>query len=67
MNLLKIYPQFHITEKWNVRSSGDPEKLYLVEKMINGSLRCDCVAGHFKKDCRHKKVIRDKFNFVHIT
>ena len=63
MNLLEIFPDLITLEKWNVRSSKDPGKLYLVEKLSDNSLQCDCPAGMFKRDCRHKRLIREKFDF----
>ena len=59
MDLRKIYPHLCPVKKWYVRSKSDPKKLYLVEKMADGSFRCNCWAGFYKRDCSHKKMIKE--------
>lgn len=67
MDLRKVYKQFSkATEAWYVRSSSDSCIKYLVEQLENGSLRCGCVAGQMGRDCKHKKLIRQKFNLPNI-
>ena len=63
VKISEVYPELILVKKWNVRSSSDPSRLYLVEKMADGSLRCDCPAGLFNRECRHKSLIREKLNF----
>lgn len=57
------YPELIVVKKWHVRSSSDPSKLYLVEKMIDGSLRCDCISYLMHQrnkgfECKHCRRIR---------
>lgn len=46
------YPELISVKKWRVRSKSDPSKIYLVEKMADGSFRCSCPAY---KECWHIK------------
>ena len=54
MNLRLIYKQFHVVKKWYVRSKTS-KRLYLVEKIVDGSFRCECPAY---KECHHIKRIK---------
>jgi len=62
VKLSKIFPDLIPKKKWKVRSSSDPKKIYNVFLFENGTLSCDCVAGVFNRECRHKKTIRKLFN-----
>ncbi len=33
---------------------------YIVEILNNGEMRCNCIAGSMGKDCRHKRILRNK-------
>lgn len=65
MDLKEVYPQFDVVKKWYVKSSDDPLKLYLVEKTIDGNMRCSCTNWIMNQrqvgyECKHIKRVRQK-------
>lgn len=36
--------------------------IYLVEIYEDGKMKCDCIAGSMGKECRHKRIIKNKIN-----
>ena len=58
MDLRKIYKKIAIKDEWRVRSKSNPQKLYTVCKMADGSFRCDCPAY---RECRHVKMIKEGY------
>lgn len=63
MDLGEVWQKISAVNRWHVKSSSDPRKLYLVEEMSNGSLRCDCVGFlmHQRQrdfECKHIKRVK---------
>ena len=53
------FPALKPKKVWKVPSKSVPGKTYSVVDVGGGELACDCYAGSFKADCRHKRRIRN--------
>ena len=54
---MKIKLEYPI-EIFKVRSTSEPDTFHEVLLYSDGSLSCDCIAGTFSKECRHKIKVR---------
>lgn len=46
-------------KKWKVKSKSNPGEYHLVEKLGNGSFRCDCIGyTTHHNSCRHIKIVK---------
>ena len=50
---MKIKLKYPI-EVFKVRSTSEPNTFHEVLLYSDGSLNCDCIAGSFSKECKHK-------------
>jgi hypothetical protein len=55
MKLKVPYPK----RRFKIPSKSEPGHFHIVELWSDGSLECDCVAGSYKRECRHKKFIKE--------
>ena len=44
--------------QFRVRSRSRTDEFHLVQVFVDGQILCDCVAGYFKAECWHKKLIK---------
>ena len=49
-----------IEKVFQVPSKSEPEKRHIVQFFSDWHLECNCVAGSFKRPCRHKRIVAEK-------
>ena len=49
-----------IKEQYFVPSKSQSEVVYTVRIYSDGRMDCDCVAGKFKAECSHQKIVKLK-------
>lgn len=49
-----------VRKEWRVRSKSDTNKYHIVGWDGKDYWECDCVAGSYGRDCRHKRIVKNK-------
>ena len=58
---MKVKNSNIIIKEWKVKSKSDPSnKHHIVGWNGNDYWVCDCTAGMYGRDCRHKRIVRNK-------
>ena len=47
------------TKAYRIPSQSEKGKFHIVQLFNDGHFECDCIAGSFKKDCFHKRTVRE--------
>ncbi len=54
--------------EWDVPSSSDKSKTYIVKRNINGSFSCTCPHHTYRKaECKHIKKVKESLKVVNFT
>lgn len=53
---MKVQIEPYIVQRIRVKSRSKPDETHLVELFNDEMIVCDCIAGLYRKNCRHKKV-----------
>ena len=57
---MKVKNSNIIIKEWRVRSKSNNDKYHTVGWNGKDYWVCDCTAGMYGRDCRHKRIVRNK-------
>ena len=57
---MEINNIYYCVKRFKVKSKSNPNSFHHLELLSNGKIICDCYAGVFNRDCRHKKLVKEK-------
>jgi len=49
-----------VRKEWKVRSKSNPNQYHIVGWDGKDYWECDCTAGSMGRDCRHKRIVKNK-------
>ncbi len=57
---MKVKDAKIIIKEWKVKSKTNPNNFHIVGWNGRDYWTCNCIAGAFGRDCRHKRIVKNK-------